>query len=187
LDLDSLFGGAPVDAGAAAGVAGVGAAAAAVGVGAAAAVPALDEFDVLGDQPGSGLDDAFGTDDFGGDFSAFGAGLGGGSTAEIDAATLHTIVAPVLDSLVAEVRRSLEYHTTRYPDAAIRRITLVGGGAKLKNLDAYFTQSLGIPTTVGNAASRLPLRSSRLSQDYVDENGTLFTVAIGLAMRELMR
>jgi type IV pilus assembly protein PilM len=85
------------------------------------------------------------------------------------------------------VRRSLEYHTTRYPDAAVRRITLIGGGAKMSNIDAYFTQSLGIPTTVGNAAARLAVKAPKLPPGYVDENGPLFTVAIGLALRELAR
>ena len=117
----------------------------------------------------------------------FGAGLGGSSSAEIDEQTLHGVIAPVLENLIAEVRRSLEYHTTRYPDAAVRRITLIGGGAKLKNMDAYFTQSLGIPTSIGNAAARLPVRAPKLPPEYVDQNGTIFTVAIGLAMRELVR
>jgi cell division ATPase FtsA len=130
--------------------------------------------------------DALG-DDFGDDLSSFGAGLTGATAGEIDAQALYSVIHPALENLVAEVRRSLEYHTTRYPDAAVRRITLIGGGAKLKNLDAYFTQSLGIPTSIGNVAASLPLNAPKLSSDFVEENGTRFTVAIGLALRELVR
>lgn len=164
LDLDSLFGG--------------GAAAPA-----AATVAADDALD-LGDF---GLGTPVGGTDFGAELSDFGAGLGGASVGEIDEATLHSVLKPVLDNLVNEVRRSLEYHTTRYPDAAVRRVTVVGGGAKLKNLDAYLTQELGLPTTVGNPVAQLDMKAPQLPPGYVEENGTLFTVALGLAMRELTK
>jgi type IV pilus assembly protein PilM len=129
--------------------------------------------------------------DIGGDFSAdladFGAGLGGTSVGEIDAKTLHGVLTPVLENLVNEVRRSLEYHATRYPDAAVRRVVIVGGGAKLKNLDAYLTQQLGLPTTIGNPALQLIQSAPKLPPGYIEENGPLFAVALGLAMRELTK
>jgi Tfp pilus assembly PilM family ATPase len=171
-DLDSLFAAAPDVV--APSPASAGAASESAATGAAA-------FDALGGA------DVTGGVDFGDDLASFGAGLAGAAPGQIDAQTLYSVIHPVLENLVAEVRRSLEYHTTRYPDAAVRRITLIGGGAKLTNMDAYFTQSLGIPTAVGNPAARLPVHAPKLPPDYVEENGTLYTVAIGLAMRELVR
>jgi type IV pilus assembly protein PilM len=99
---------------------------------------------------------------------------------------VSSILQPLLDELVAEVRRSLEYYGSRYPDAGVRRITLIGGGAKFTNIDALFTQSLGIPTTVGNPLSRLQLRASQLPPGYAEQNGPVFAVALGLAMRDLV-
>lgn len=128
-----------------------------------------------------------GGDDFAMDDAAFGAGLGGVSVGEIDAKTLHGVLEPVLENLINEVRRSLEYHTTRYPDAVVRRVVVTGGGANLKNLDVFFTQKLGIPTTVGNPVSRLTMKTPNLPSGYAEQNGPLFTVALGLAMRELTR
>lgn len=186
-DLDSLFGGLPTTP-----VAAPASSMAGDMAGTMASDAGMNVLDILGDDMlsgdlGGGLGSGLGDADFGDDFSSFGAGLGGANAGEIDAQTLHSIVGPTLDNLIAEVRRSLEYHTTRYPDAAVRRITLVGGGAKLKNLDAYFTQSLGIPTSVGNPLARLPIQAPKLPPGYADENGPLFAVALGLAMRELMR
>ncbi len=129
-------------------------------------------------------------DDFGfGDFENFGAGLSDSSDAPmegIDAATVHSILLPQLEELVNEVRRSLEYHASRYPDAAVRRVVLIGGGAALKNIDAYFTQQLGIPTAIGNPLARLPLRASQLAPDYIDRNGPALAVALGLAVRDMV-
>ncbi len=167
LDLDSLFGGG----------------AAAASTTSTATVPVDDALD-LGDF---GLGGMGGGTDFGADLADFGAGLGGASAGEIDEKALYGVLKPVLDTLVNEVRRSLEYHTSRYPDAAVQRVTVIGGGAKLKNLDAYLTQELGLPAVVGNPLAPLDVKAPQLPPGYIEENGTLFTVALGLAMRELTK
>jgi type IV pilus assembly protein PilM len=127
---------------------------------------------------------AYGNDEFS-DFGNFGSGLGGG-TEGVSPQTVSSILQPLLDELVAEVRRSLEYYGSRYPDASVRRITLIGGGAKFTNIDALFTQSLGIPTTVGSPLSRMQVRAPLLPPGYAEQNGPIFAVALGLAMRDLV-
>jgi Tfp pilus assembly PilM family ATPase len=62
----------------------------------------------------------------------------------------------------------------------------VGGGAKLKNIDAYFTQVLGIPTAVGNPLVRLSLQAPRLTPEDVERQGPAFATALGLAVRDLV-
>jgi type IV pilus assembly protein PilM len=99
---------------------------------------------------------------------------------------VYSIVHPLLEELVGEVRRSLEYYSSRYPDAGVRRITLIGGGARFTNIDALFTQSLGIPTTTGDPLSQLPLRAPQLPPGYAEQNGPIFAVALGLAVRDLV-
>jgi type IV pilus assembly protein PilM len=155
---------------------------------AAAGVAAANTTDDFGaDAPGATTFGATGTgyDDEFTDFGDFGSGLGG-STDHISSQTVYSILQPLLDELVAEVRRSLEYYGSRYPDAGVRRITLIGGGANFTNIDALFTQSLGIPTTVGNPLSRLQVRAAQLPPGYVEQNGPVFAVALGLAMRDLV-
>jgi len=146
---------------------------------------AVNSADAAGDAldfDSGAFDEEFAMDD-----AAFGVGLAGAAVGEIDAKTLHDVLEPVLENLINEVRRSLEYHTTRYPDAAVRRVVVTGGGAKLTNMDAFFTEKLGIPTSIGNPVARMTLRAPNLPPGYADQNGPLFTVALGLAMRELMR
>lgn len=127
-------------------------------------------------------------DDFGMDFADFGMGLtGGGSVAHgvtNDADAVHAILRPILEELAGEVRRSLEYYASRYPDTVVSHVTLIGGGAKLKNIDAFFTQMLGIPTTVSVPTARLTIKAPKLQPGYADANGPTFAVAIGLALRD---
>ncbi len=167
---------------AAVGTAAAGTAATAAAAGVAAAMPTADpsvEAGSPGTMPSGSAAGDFNMDDFG-------MGLGGATPGGISPETVHTILQPLLDDLVAEVRRSLEYYASRYPDAAVRRITLVGGGAKLKNLDALFTQSLGIPTTTSNPLARVTMRAPQLPPDYADQNGPIFAVSLGLALRDVV-
>ncbi|PQV64909.1 type IV pilus assembly protein PilM [Abditibacterium utsteinense] len=119
------------------------------------------------------------------DFSTFGAGLGAGG-AGADAAALYGLVYPSLEELAGEVRRSLEFHLGRYPDATISRLVLVGGGARLRNLDVFLTQSLGVPTTVANPFAHLTVQTPKLAPGYAVENGPLCAVALGLALRDFV-
>ncbi len=143
-----------------------------------------DEFDLAG--IGAGAGDSFVTD-FGdtNDFGAFGAGSGVG-TADADAATLYGLIYPSLEELAGEVRRSLEFHLGRYPDATISRLVLLGGGARLRNLDVFLTQSLGVPTAVANPFAHITVQTPKLAAGYATENGPLCAVALGLALRDFV-
>jgi hypothetical protein len=163
-DLDALFNGPDTSA------AGAGA------VGAAGAMAAAGAF-----TPMTGMeDDPFGTGGFGAD--DFGAGQSNDVAPGVDASTVYSILHPLLDELAGEVRRSLEYHASRYPEAVVQNIELVGGGSKLRNLDAFLTQSLGIPTSVAD-----PLRNiGGEVSPQVRSDAPTYAVAIGLALRELL-
>ncbi len=154
-----------------------------VAVVAANAAPAPGDFDL------SGIDT--GGDDFGagfgdsGDFTEFGAGLGAGG-AGADAIALYGLISPSLEELAGEVRRSLEFHLGRYPDATISRLVLLGGGARLRNLDVFLTQMIGVPTAVGNPFAHIKVQTPKLPPAYASDNGPLCTVALGLALRDFV-
>lgn len=124
-------------------------------------------------------DDPFGAAQ---DFDNFGVGLTNDIAPGVDAPTVYSILHPLLDELAGEIRRSLEYHASRYPEAVVQSIELVGGGAKLRNLDAFLTQSLGIPASVANPLHNL---GGDIPQ-AVRADSPAYAVAIGLALRELL-
>lgn len=125
----------------------------------------------------NGLDDAF-------------AGLGTGLDVEEkphDEQAVHAVLKPILDDLTSELRRSLEYHSARYPDAPVKRLVLIGGGAKMRNLDAYFSQNLGVPATLGNPFQNLDTSAPQVNSQLLAEHGNALVIALGLAMREIIR
>ena len=125
-----------------------------------------------------GVDDfAFGVDDA--DFGGFGVGLSAGENAE--AAAVYEALAQPIEELASEISRSLSFYLERVPDAALSRIYLTGGGALLKNLDVFLTGRLGAPTAVLNPLQLLPVAA----QSEIP-NGPLYTVALGLALRDFV-
>lgn len=90
-------------------------------------------------------------------------------------------VFPVLSSLVTEIKKALAFYGEKYRgDQPIMQIILSGGSAKLPGIDAFFAQSCGIESVVAspwNIVGNQPIPKEIL------QNGSEYTVAIGLAMR----
>ncbi len=98
---------------------------------------------------------------------------------------IYDAIAPMLSDLIMEIRRSIEYYTSRFqsqPD----KIMLCGGTSKIRDLDKLLQAELGIPVVLGNAINNVPVLSRTLSQEYVEEVAALFPVGIGLAIRDMI-
>jgi type IV pilus assembly protein PilM len=94
-------------------------------------------------------------------------------------------IGPMLNDLIMEMRRSLEYYASRFqtqPD----KILLCGGTSKLKDLDKLIQSELGVPVVVGNPLENVTVFSRTLSQDYLTEVASVFPVCIGLAIRDML-
>ncbi|MBE3575681.1 MAG: pilus assembly protein PilM [Firmicutes bacterium] len=60
---------------------------------------------------------------------------------------LHA-AAPLLEDLVAELRRSINYYRAQYRWTEVDLMLLFGGGALMPGLDSYLARETGIPTQV---------------------------------------
>ncbi|MCS6830567.1 MAG: type IV pilus assembly protein PilM [Armatimonadota bacterium] len=95
-------------------------------------------------------------------------------------------IAPVLGDFLAEVRRSLEFYRGRVQGARVDEIVLCGGTARMKNLDRFLAQELGIPVSVADPLTHQEALVRRYSMPYLQEVAPLMTVAIGLAIRDMI-
>ncbi|MGC8843044.1 MAG: type IV pilus assembly protein PilM, partial [bacterium] len=94
-------------------------------------------------------------------------------------------ILPVLGDMVNELRRSFEYIRQRTGEMQIDKMVVSGGGALIKNIDKFFSQELAIPVEIGNSLKGLKI-NPRLSPLYLEEISPLFSVAIGLAVRDFV-
>jgi type IV pilus assembly protein PilM len=111
------------------------------------------------------------------------------SSAPLDPGDLRTrvgdAIAPVLVDLVSQLRLSLDYYRTRYQNQP-EAILLSGGTARLPNLDKFLTNELGVPVVVADPFGNVTVTSQRYPSQYLSELSPLFTVSIGLAVRDML-
>jgi type IV pilus assembly protein PilM len=67
-------------------------------------------------------------------------------------------IYPLLEELVSEIRRSIEYFRSRHMDADVQTIVLCGGGAIMPNLDQFHRHSGRNPNRCGEPLQRLQLQ-----------------------------
>ncbi len=99
---------------------------------------------------------------------------------------VYEAMLPALSELVMEIRRSLEYYRSRYPDSAVDRVLLFGGTAKLENLAPFIANEIGVRVELANPLLRFDFLPPFYSKQYVSEVACLVPIAAGLAMRDML-
>ncbi len=93
-------------------------------------------------------------------------------------------IRPIFDTVIEEIKKSLNFYQNKYPEDSIKVISLCGGTAKLPGLVVYLTQNLGIETQIGNPW--LTVGKDPNVFPMLDTEGPVFAIAVGLAMKEIV-
>ena len=94
-------------------------------------------------------------------------------------------IAPVLQDLVGQIRLNLDYYRSRY-NSQVEKIYLCGGTALMQGLSAYLSGELGMPVAVADPLANVTVTSKSYSPQYVEEISPMFSVSLGLAIRDLI-
>jgi type IV pilus assembly protein PilM len=93
-----------------------------------------------------------------------------------------SLTIPVLDMIANESLRTINaFREKRKENSRIDSIILSGGSSKLKGIDQYFYQKIGIQTRIGNPWSKIVYNEK--INPFVEKMETSFSVALGLAFR----
>lgn len=93
----------------------------------------------------------------------------------------HAIISTV-DTLVAEIEKSIKFFQTRYSTLKVERIIVTGAAATLPEFPLYIANKFGINVEIGNAWRNVSFPASRQNELLTAANQ--FSVAAGLAERE---
>lgn len=96
-------------------------------------------------------------------------------------------VLPLLDNLLLEVKRSINYYFKKFNDGkSIDTVILVeGGSANLKGINEYIEESTSFPASTDRLLADIAEVSPELfTKEYLLEMAPFFSVATGLALRE---
>lgn len=94
---------------------------------------------------------------------------------------VHKAIVGVVDSLTAEIEKSIKFATTRYADMKLDRVIVTGAGAVLPNFTQFVSAKTGIPTEVGDVWRNVSYPAGR--QAELASIASSFAVAAGLAER----
>ena len=68
----------------------------------------------------------------------------------------------MLEKLVAEIGRSLDYYRSQFNEEQIDRVLLTGGGANLKNIVSYLGNELRLPVEHFNPLGKILFDSKKI-------------------------
>jgi type IV pilus assembly protein PilM len=88
-------------------------------------------------------------------------------------------LGPVMDRILLECERSVNYYKTEFKEYEIKRILLTGGGSLLTGLSAALENNLEIPVQALQAPSKLTLRK-KINKDLFDKNLPFLTPVLSL-------
>ena len=95
---------------------------------------------------------------------------------------LASLMRPVLEQLLTEISRFLDFYKVQLEQGGVSRVLLCGGGAGLKSLQTFLADGLGVPVEVFNPLLRIPDRVERLEPEQIAEGGPRLAVALGAAL-----
>lgn len=91
-------------------------------------------------------------------------------------------VTPVLNKMLSEFRRSFDFYENSIKRRPVSKVVLSGGGARLRNIEKFFADKLGLPVEVGNPFKRIDVAKG-LDAEAVQAAAPSLMVSVGLAMR----
>ncbi len=95
---------------------------------------------------------------------------------------IYQALKPLADLIIAEAGRVIQAFQAKYVQNPVKRVVLTGGGAKLPGLVVYFAHSLGLE--VQEADPWCSVEKDKDLEPKLQAEGSVYTVAVGLAMRE---
>lgn len=105
-----------------------------------------------------------------------------GLSERIEERDITSIETPLLETLFSEIERFFSLYN-RKAERKVQKILLTGGGSNLKGIIEFVASRFGIEVTRGNPFSKVV--TPAVMQPVLREIGPSFSVAVGLALREI--
>ncbi|OQY17705.1 MAG: pilus assembly protein PilM [Desulfobacteraceae bacterium 4572_35.1] len=103
----------------------------------------------------------------------------------VDTEQSLAVMQRVTDSLVQEVRRSIDFFSATFADEKVQKVYLTGGVSLAQNVVPSLAEALEIPVEVLDPFSRMQVNEKDFDLEYVKSVAPFFSVAAGLATRKV--
>lgn len=95
---------------------------------------------------------------------------------------IYNVLSPIIESIMVEVRRGVEFYKSRTLSIAPSDYLLSGDGALLPGLAEYVSKSLGVQASIANPWRNISVDDK--FKDIVEKSGPSYSIAIGLALKD---
>ena len=92
-------------------------------------------------------------------------------------------VTPVLNKMLSEFRRSFDFYENSIKKRPISKVILSGGGARLRNIEKFFADKLGVPTEIADPFKNIEIPKG-FDADAIRAAAPALMVSVGLALRK---
>jgi type IV pilus assembly protein PilM len=93
-----------------------------------------------------------------------------------------------LSELANDIRLSVQRYQNEHRDEFNSKVVLSGGSASMRGLAQFMEAEIGmgIPTEVSNPWFGIEVDADEISEDYLAQIGPTVSVAVGLALRDML-
>jgi type IV pilus assembly protein PilM len=95
------------------------------------------------------------------------------------------VIRNSLNTLLAEIRRSVQFFENQVSGQTVTRMVLSGGTSKLPNVLSHFQQELGVPVTGLDPMQGLSVNRRNVDENVLENCRAVLGVGIGLALRKV--
>lgn len=108
--------------------------------------------------------------------------LKSGESASGEGERVVDAISGVVERLAAEVHRSFDYYQAQFREDSVSKIFLCGGSSRLKGIDNFFANTLGIPCFIDNPLRNIKIGSKRFNVSMIKEFAPDLAITVGLAL-----
>lgn len=94
-------------------------------------------------------------------------------------------MAPTLTELVTEIRRSLDFYSTRSAQSPVSKVLVFGGTARLPRFDLFMSNELGLTVERGDPLRRLAVGGRGVPAE-LQSVAPMLPIAVGMAIRDML-
>jgi type IV pilus assembly protein PilM len=95
---------------------------------------------------------------------------------------VYSVLAPVFDKVIAEIKKSRVFFTSQNPNIRIDKVIVSGQTALMPGLLVYMVNNFNIEVELANPWVKFDLETSS-QKDEIVQNGPIFAVPVGLALK----
>lgn len=106
------------------------------------------------------------------------------SQSDKESTKIHEAITPALNKLMNDIKRSFDFYESTGKKRSVQKILLSGGSSKIRNIDRFLSERLGIPVEINYPFKNININAKAFDFDYLRTNAVHFNVALGLALRK---